>query len=131
MTANSYEYYVDLVTKRYFHSVDNFDADGALACFAPDAFLHEMTSDTRHEGRDAGIRAMLTDFLAAHSRIWHGNMVHTVDVEGGSICTQFSVEVTPTDGGAPLRMENCNRFYLENGLFTGVYVYMSGDNLLT
>lgn len=131
MPEHPYEYYIDLVTKQYFHSVDSFDVDAALACFNADALLHEMTSDTRHAGRDSGIRRMVEDFLAAHSRIWHGNMVHTVDVETASICTQFSVEVTPTDGGAPVRMENCNRFYLRDGLFCEVYVYMSGDNLLT
>ncbi|MBT8446575.1 MAG: nuclear transport factor 2 family protein [Gammaproteobacteria bacterium] len=130
MPEHPYEYYIDLVTKRYFHSVDNFAVDDALACFQADAFLHEMTSDTRHGGRDTGIRTMLSDFMAAHSRIWHGNMVHTVDIETGSICTQFSVEVPAKDGGGLTRLENCNRFYLRDGLFSEVYVYMSGDNLL-
>ena len=35
-----------------------------------------------------------------------------------------------TYGGEQLRYENCNRFYLKDRLFQGVFVYMSGDNLL-
>ncbi|GEQ98487.1 hypothetical protein JCM17844_21240 [Iodidimonas gelatinilytica] len=47
-----YEYYVDIVTKRYFHGVDNKNLDLVLDCFHEDAFIHEMTSNTRHDGRD-------------------------------------------------------------------------------
>jgi len=53
-----------------------------------------------------------------------------VDVESEAICSQFSVEVTPTDADSELRYENCNRFYLKDGKFTRVFVYMSGENLL-
>lgn len=47
-----------------------------------------------------------------------------------SICSQFSVEVEPSGTGKTLRYENANRFYLKDGLFKDVFVYMSGDNLL-
>jgi hypothetical protein len=125
-----YEYYVDIVTKRYFDGVDNYNLEKVLDCFHPDAVLTEVTSQTAHEGRDAGIRTMFEGLFAAHSRIWHGNFVHTVDEASEAICSQFSVEVTPVDGGAELRYENCNRFYLKDGKFQRVFVYMSGDNLL-
>ncbi|MCC7413768.1 MAG: nuclear transport factor 2 family protein [Gammaproteobacteria bacterium] len=131
MATYPYEYYVDIVTKRYFHGVDNHDLQLTLACFHADAVLTEMTSNTVHEGRDTAIRAMFEGLFAAHSRIWHGNFVHTVDTDAASICSQFSVEVTPTDGAAgELRYENCNRFYLDAGRFKRVHVYMSGENLL-
>lgn len=124
-----YEFYVDIVTKRYFDGVDNKNLTRVLNCFTQDAVLHEMTSDTVHEGRDEGIRAMFEKLFADHERIWHGNFVHTVDPMSNAICSQFSVEIAPK-GGEDLRYENCNRFYLRDRLFHRVYVYMSGENLL-
>ena len=129
MADHPYEYYPDIVTKRYFHGVDNYNMDMVLDCFHEDAVLTEVTSMTVHEGRDAGIRTMFEGLFDAHERIWHGNFVHTADVESEAICSQFSVEVTPK-GGEELRYENCNRFYLKDGKFTRVFVYMSGENLL-
>lgn len=125
-----YEYYIDIVTKRYFHGVDNKHLDMVLDCFHPDATLREMTSDTLHEGRDDGIKRMFTDLFANNTRIWHGNFVHTVDTTSEAVCSQFSVEIEPQGGDGELRYENCNRFYLRDGKFTRVCVYMSGDNLL-
>ena len=125
-----YEYYVDIVTKRYFHGVDNYDMEMVLDCFHEDAVLTEVTSMTVHEGRDEGIRKMFEGLFDAHSRIWHGNFVHTADVDSEAICSQFSVEVTPKEAGTELRYENCNRFYLDDGKFSRVFVYMSGENLL-
>ena len=125
-----YEYYVDIVTKRYFDGVDNYDMEKVLDCFHEDAVLTEVTSMTVHEGREAGIRTMFEGLFGAHSRIWHGNFVHTVDVTEEAICSQFSVEVTPKGQEEELRYENCNRFYLKDGKFNRVFVYMSGENLL-
>ena len=125
-----YEYYVDIVTKRYFHGVDNYDMEQVLDCFHEDAVLTEVTSMTVHEGREQGIRTMFEGLFAAHDRIWHGNFVHTADTESEAICSQFSVEVTPKGEPDHLRYENCNRFYLKDGKFTRVFVYMSGENLL-
>ena len=130
MSAHPYEYYIDIVTKRYFDGVDNYNLDQILDCFHEDAVLTEVTSNTVHEGRDAGIRTMFEGLFEAHSRIWHGNFVHTADTAAESICSQFSVEVTPKGSEQELRYENSNRFYLKDGKFTQVFVYMSGENLL-
>ena len=131
MTATTpYEYFVDIVVKRYFDAVDTKDLPRILDCFLPDATLREMTSDTLHTGRDTGIRAMFERLLADNQRIWHGNFVHTVDREEEAICSQFSVEIAPNGLDRELRYENCNRFYLKDGRFERVFVYMSGDNLL-
>ena len=129
MSEHNYEYYVDIVTKRYFHGVDNYDMDLVMDCFQQDASLREMTSNTLHDGYDA-IKAMFVGLFGAHDRIWHGNFVHTVDTERRSVCSQFSVEVTPKGTGETRRYENTNRFYLKDGKFARVFVYMSGDNLL-
>jgi len=131
MSAPAYEYYVDIVTKRYFDGVDNKDLNKVLDCFHDNAFVKEMTSDTLHEGRDGDIKTMFEGLFENNERIWHGNFVHTVDVVQESICSQFTVEIEPNDlGNEEQRYENCNRFYLRDGKFTEVYVYMSGDNLL-
>lgn len=125
----SYAYLVDIVTKRYFDGVDNKALDRVLDCFTPDAVLTEVTSNTVHLGRDTGIAAMFRKLFADFSRIWHGNFVHVGDPVTAAICSQFTVLITP-NGGAELRYENCNRFYLRGDKFHRVYVYMSGDNLL-
>ena len=131
MSELPYEYYVNIVTKRYFDGVDTKDLEKTLDCFHDDATLHEMTSDTLHEGRDAGIREMFTRLFEDNGRIWHGNFVHTVDVDQQAICSQFSVEIEPKALDLEeQRYENCNRFYLRDGKFERVYVYMSGSNLL-
>ena len=129
MSTLPYEYYIDIVTKRYFHAVDNYDLEGVLDCFHFDATLTEVTTMTRHDGRDQGIKTMFQGLFDSFSHIWHGNFVHTADPETQSICSQFTVWITP-DGGEELRYENCNRFYLRDGKFSEVFVYMSGDNLL-
>lgn len=129
MAASPYEFFIDIVTKRYFDGVDNKNVQQILDCFHEDAFIHEMTSDTKHQGRDQGIKAMFEGLSSNNGRIWHGNFVHTVDVNAESICSQFSVEIEP-EGMGEQRYENCNRFYLKDGKFTEVFVYMSGENLL-
>ena len=127
-TPQPYPYYVDIVTKRYFDGVDNKQLDQVLDCFTEDASLHEVTSDTLHQGKGA-IRAMFEKLFADFSDIWHGNFVHTADPDSNAVCSQFTVLITP-NGGDELRYENCNRFYLKGDKFHRVYVYMSGDNLL-
>ncbi len=129
MNEHNYEYYVDIVSKRYFHGVDNFDMDRVMGCFHEDAVLREMTSNTVHDGYEA-IKNMFIGLFDYHSRIWHGNFVHTVDVREQAICSQFSVEITEKESGELRRYENCNRFYLEAGKYRRVFVYMSGENLL-
>jgi hypothetical protein len=127
--ALPYPFYIDIVTKRYFDGVDNKNLTQVLNCFTPDAVLTEVTSMTVHRGRDEGIAAMFRKLFADFDPIWHGNFVHTADPASNSICSQFTVLITPP-GGPELRYENCNRFYLQDRLFHRVHVYMSGDNLL-
>ncbi|MGB3471366.1 MAG: nuclear transport factor 2 family protein [Erythrobacter sp.] len=127
-TPLPYPFYIDIVTKRYFDGVDNKNLDQVLNCFTPDAVLHETTSDTVHEGREA-ISNMFVKLFTDFEQIWHGNFVHIADPQTNSINSQFTVLITP-NGGEQLRYENANRFYLKDRLFHRVYVYMSGDNLL-
>jgi hypothetical protein len=128
-TPLAYPYYIDIVTKRYFDGVDNKNMQQVLDTFTEDAILTEVTSNTVHRGRDAGVRKMFVKLFADFSSIWHGNFVHTADPASNAVCSQFTVLITP-NGGDELRYENCNRFYLKGDRFHRVYVYMSGDNLL-
>ncbi len=127
--ALPYPFYADIVTKRYFDGVDNKNLTQVLNCFTPDAILTEATSNTVHHGRDTAIAAMFQKLFADFEAIWHGNFVHVGDPASNSICSQFTVLITP-NGGEQLRYENCNRFYLKDRLFHRVTVYMSGANLL-
>ncbi len=124
-----YDFYIDIVTKRYFDGVDNKRMDQILDCFNQDAVLTEMTSNTVHKGREA-VRKMFEGLFAGFGRIWHGNFIHTVDPVSDAICSQFTVEIVPAGSDQELRYENCNRFYLKDRRFQTVFVYMSGDNLL-
>ena len=124
-----YPFLVDIVTKRYFDAVDNKRLDRVLDCFAADAVLTEVTSNTVHTGRDDGIEAMFRRLFTDFEQLWHGNFVHVADPRENAICSQFTVLITP-NGGDLLRYENCNRFYLDGDRFSRVFVYMSGDYLL-
>ena len=127
--AERYPFLIDIVTKRYFDGVDRKRLDQVLDCFHEDAVLTEVTSNTVHSGRDRGIASMFRRLFADFAQLWHGNFVHTADVEANAICSQFTVLIAP-NGGAQLRYENCNRFYLDGDRFRRVYVYMSGEGLL-
>jgi len=124
-----YPYYVDIVTKQYFDGVDNKNLAQVLDTFTDDAVLTEVTSSTVHTGKKE-ISAMFEKLFADFSDIWHGNFVHTADPDSNTICSQFTVLITPKGSEDELRYENCNRFYLKDDKFHRVYVYMSGDNLL-
>jgi hypothetical protein len=126
--ALPYPYYIDIVTKRYFDGVDNKNMEQVLGCFTEDAILTEVTSNTVHTGR-AAVGTMFARLFSDFAEIWHGNFVHTADPQSNSVCSQFTVLITP-NGSTELRYENCNRFYLKGDKFHRVYVYMSGDNLL-
>lgn len=128
-TSLPYPYLIDIVTKRYFDGVDNKALEQVLDCFTADAILTEVTSNTVHRGRDAGIAAMFRRLFTDFDHLWHGNFVHTADPATAAIASQFTVLITPI-GGTELRYENCNRFYLQGERFHRVYVYMSGDSLL-
>lgn len=128
--ATSYGFLVDMV-ERYFNYVDTYDLDGVLSCFTDDAVATVQTAHAVHNGRDTEIRAMYEELFAnfpKHMR--HIHFRHVADPDNGRIASQFSVELTDTDGN-DIRLTNCNFFYLEGGKFKRMYVYMSdGQNVL-
>lgn len=126
----TYGYLVDMV-ERYFNAVDNYDMDGVLGLFNPDAVFSIQSAHAVHEGRDTGLREMYVELFENYKHhMRHIHFRHVADPDNNRIASQFTVELTDNDGN-DVRLTNCNFFYLENGKFSRVFVYMSdGVNVL-
>ncbi len=126
----TYGYLVNLV-ERYFSCVDANDLDGVLDCFTEDAELTIQSAHSTHRGRDDGLRRMYEDLFATNEpRMRHIHFTHVADPANNRIASQFTVELTDTDG-TETTLTNCNFFYLEGLRFHRVFVYMSdGVNVL-
>ncbi len=132
-TANgsvTYGYLVDMV-ERYFDAVDKLDMEAVLSLFNEDAVFTIQSAHAVHEGRDDGLRAMYEELFENYrTHMRHVHFRHVADPENNRIASQFEVELTDNDGNE-VTLTNCNFFYLENGRFSRVFVYMSdGVNVL-
>lgn len=139
MGSYPYEYYVQMVEEKYFGSVDRRDLAATLECFCPDAvfIIRSVTMQegrpqlavTTHAGRDTGIKRMFENLFNNYNFMVHKDFSHVVDTERERCAAQFNVVLVGTDG-RQVNMSNCNFFYLEQGKFKRVEVYMSGENVL-
>lgn len=120
-----YDYYVEMVEKRYFASVDRKDMTALLDCFCEDAVFTIQSAFSVHEGRDTGIKKMFEEYFENFTWGVHKEFVHLVDPERQCGASQFNVEVEAPDGTKTC-MSNANFHYFENGKLKRVYVYMSG-----
>lgn len=60
----------------------------------------------------------------------HIHFRHVADPENNRVASQFSAELTDNEG-TEIALTNANFFYLEDGLFRRVFIYMSdGVNVL-
>lgn len=116
------------LVERYFAAVDRQDLDGVLDCFVPDARFTIATFDTVYTGRDTGIRGMFERLNGRYARVWHGDFDHLV-MPPHRIASRFEVRNTLFDGSLRVK-HNCNFFWVRDGRFEAVEVYMSGDNSL-
>lgn len=116
------------MVEEYFAAVDRKDMPGTLGFFVPDARFTIATFDVEYRGRDSQIRGMFERLFGRYQEIWHGRFDH---VAGGParIATRFDVENRTADGTV-YRKHNANFFRLQDGRFSEVFVYMSGDNAL-
>jgi ketosteroid isomerase-like protein len=105
------------------------DVVATLACFAPDACFTIATYSNVYQGRDTEIAGMFKRLNERYARVWHGDFDHVTDVPAQRIASRFRVE-NITHEGQKLVKNNCNFFRVQDGLFTEVFVYMSGDNSL-
>ena len=120
---------IDLVEKLYFRSVDTKNLDQVLNCFAEDASLTVKTAGVTYRGRDAEIRSMFENVMKDIASIYHGDFCHVIDVENQRIASQFLVK-NGYDDGTHEEKRNCNFFEIQNGIFSSVSVYMTGENTL-
>lgn len=117
------------LAERYFAAVDRMDVAATLACFAPDARFFIATYSNVYQGRDTEIAGMFERLNERYAKVWHGDFDHVTDVPAQRIASRFRVE-NISHAGQKLVKNNCNFFRVQDGLFTEVFVYMSGDNSL-
>ena len=117
------------LAERYFAAVDRMDVAATLACFAPDARFSIATYSNVYQGRDTEIAGMFKRLNERYAKVWHGDFDHVTDVPAQRIASRFRVE-NITHEGQKLVKNNCNFFRVQDGFFTEVFVYMSGDNSL-
>jgi ketosteroid isomerase-like protein len=127
--TKTYGYLIDIVEYRYFRSVDEKNLQAVLDCFNEDAVLTEVTSQTVHRGRDEGIKKMFENLFENFKATTHKHFHHVVDPENGRVASQFTVDFWGLKG-EEFAYTNCDFWYLENGKFQDVYVYMSDENVL-
>lgn len=125
---HSRDWYIDLAVNKYFGNVDRKNLGAVLDCFNEDAVFTIQSHFTVHTGRDTGIRKMFED-LFQYKTILHTDFENIVDVESESISSRFRVELDPVSG-PHVHLMNVNHWYIRNGKFQRVYVWMSGENVL-
>lgn len=125
----NYGYLVEIAEHRYFRSVDEKNLQAVLDCFNEDAVFTIMTSQTVHRGRDDGIKKMFENLFANFKRTTHKHFRHVIDPDNGRIASQFTVDFWGL-GGEEFAYTNCNFWYLKDGKFQEVCVYMSDENVL-
>ena len=117
------------LAEHYFAAVDRMDVVATLTCFTPDARFTIATYNTLYQGRDTEIAGMFKRLNERYAKVWHGDFDHVTDVPAQRIASRFRVE-NITHEGQKMVKNNCNFFRVQDGLFTEVFVYMSGDNSL-
>ena len=118
-----------LAIEQYFANVDRKDLGAVLACFNADAVFTIQSSFTVHEGRDDGIRRMFETFFNEYESILHTDFEVIADADHEAVSARFRAELK--NGAELAELQNINHWYLEGGKFQRVYVWMSGDNVLT
>lgn len=118
---------VDIAQNKYFGNVDRKRLQDVLACFNEDAVFTIQSHFTVHNGRDDGIRKMF-EGLFEYDTVLHTDFETIADPTGQSVSARFRVELDKD--GKHTTLMNVNHWYLENGKFQRVYVWMSGENVL-
>ena len=94
------------------------DAEGRLSVQV------NATEGERYEGRDTGVKAYFEARAKKVAKSWHGEYVHTVDVENGRVATRFAVRRTD-EGKAERTGDNINLFQFDGRLIRRVSVWRS------
>ena len=118
---------IALVT-RYFDAVDAENLPDLLETLAPDCVFSVETHGVRLTGHGE-ISAMFRRLWADHAAVLHHEFTHVPDPESGRIASRFTVRNTEHDGSFTHK-SNCNFFEIDDGRFSTVRVYMTGQNTL-
>ena len=113
---------------RYFQAVDTEDLEGVLATLTPACRFTVETHGVILTGTDQ-ITAMFHRLWANHKAVKHHGFRFVTDPLGLRVAAQFQVENTEQDGSVTYK-SNCNVFDIENGQFSQIAVYMTGENTL-
>ncbi len=128
MTQLNREQLIDLATQQYFANVDQKNMEQVLACFHPDAQFTVQTDPITHDGV-AGVRQMFEGLFSTYQDIWHGDFECAADEKTQTVCARFNVYLKDHQGNE-VKLSNCNFWYVRDGKFERVYVFMSGENVL-
>ena len=109
--------------------MDAKDLDAVLDCFHDNAMITVQTAFAVHAGKQ-NIKRMMSDFMGAYKTIIHKDFTCTVDENNGRIVAAFTVELE-NDDGSWTTMNNTNFWRIRDDKFQEVYIYMSGENLLS
>jgi len=120
--------YIDQV-EAYFRALDERRLDEVLAHFNVDAVFTVQSAFITCAGRETGIRRMFEDYLENWAVGVHTDFEHIVDPVADAISSRFRVELDGRDGTHQTK-QSVNHFYLCDGRFQRVYVWISGDNVL-
>ncbi|KRW60975.1 nuclear transport factor 2 family protein [Pseudomonas sp. TTU2014-080ASC] len=119
---------IELAEQKYFANVDNKNMAGVLACFHDDVAFTIQTDNLTHPGV-AGVEKMFDNLFSNYDEIWHGDFETAADEETQTVCARFNVYLKDPQGNET-RLRNCNFWYVEDGRFKRVFVFMSGENVL-
>jgi hypothetical protein len=75
------------------------------------------------------VRKMFEGLFSTYAQIWHGDFELAVDESTQTVCARFNVFLKDPSGNET-RLSNCNFWYVRDGKFERVYVFMSGENVL-
>jgi len=128
MSHLSREQLLELATQKYFANVDKKNMPGVLDCCHEDVAFTIQTDNLTHDGH-TGVRKMFDNLFNNFEEIWHGDFELAADVEAQTVCARFNVYLKDAQGNET-RLRNCNFWYVEDGKFRRVFVFMSGENVL-
>ena len=128
MSHFSREQLIDLAVQKYFGNVDRKNMQAILDCCHEDVAFTIQTDNLTHSGH-AGVRKMFDNLFGNYETIWHGDFEVAADAETQTVSARFNVFLKDAQGNET-RLRNCNFWYVEDGKFRRVFVYMSGENVL-
>lgn len=128
MTRLNREQLIDLAITSYFGNVDQKNMQQVLDCCHEDVQFTIQTDNLTHSGQ-SGVRKMFENLFSGYEEIWHGDFEVAADESAQTVCARFNVYLKDPQGNE-VRLRNCNFWYVEDGKFRRVFVFMSGENVL-